>query len=115
MVSWLVLGWLHPGIAAELLVFEDKACGPCILFDRQVGHLYDKTDEAKSIPLRRVQFGAPVPESIGIKHDISVAPTFVLIDEGQEVGRFEGYTHDELFWMNLNYLINQLTNPVPAD
>ncbi len=94
--------------AAELLVVEDPACGPCILFDRQVGRIYPKTDEAAVAPLRRIPYGAPAPEPYAFIGESKVAPTFVLVEGGRELGRFEGYSSDELFWMNLTALLHEL-------
>lgn len=94
--------------AAELLLVEDPACGPCILFDRQVGQIYPKTDESTIAPLRRIAHGAPAPEPYGFVGEPKVAPTFVLVEDGRELGRFEGYSNDELFWMNLTALLHKL-------
>lgn len=95
-------------MAAELLVFEDPACGPCILFERQIGPIYPKTDEHRVAPLRRLPYGEPPEAPYAFVEAARVAPTFVLVDEGKELGRFEGYETDELFWMNLAHLMQQL-------
>lgn len=97
--------------AAELLVVSDRTCGPCILFERQVGILYGKTDEARLAPLRMLAYGRSPPDDYAFVGVPKVAPTFVLVDQGREVGRFEGYSGDELFWMNLTRLLQQLPQP----
>lgn len=94
--------------AAELLVVEDPRCGPCVLFDRQIGPIYPKTEEGKTAPLRQVAFGAPAPAPYAFIGQAKVAPTFVLVHEGREVGRIEGYSSDELFWMSLASLMQKL-------
>lgn len=95
-------------LAAELLLVEDPRCGPCILFDRQVRPIYSKTDEGRIAPIRRVGFGAPAPAPYAFIGQPKVAPTFVLVHEGLEVGRIEGYSSDELFWMSLASLMQKL-------
>ncbi len=35
-------------------------------------------------------------------------PTFVLIDEGKEVGRIEGYPGEDFFWGMLGKLLEKL-------
>lgn len=97
-----------PALAAELLVIEDPRCGPCLLFDQQIGPLYSKTDEGRVAPLRRIAYGAAVPAPYAFIGPARTAPTFVLVDRGREVGRFEGYSGDELFWMNLTALMQKL-------
>lgn len=94
--------------AAELILVEDPRCGPCILFDREIGLIYSKTDEGRTAPLRRLAFGAPAPAPYTFIGEIKVAPTFVLVHDGREVGRIEGYSSDELFWMSLASLMQKL-------
>lgn len=92
--------------ATELLIFYLEGCQPCIQFDKDVGKIYPKTEEAALAPLRHVPFGAS-PPNVELRGEINVAPTFVLIDNGQEMGRIEGYISDEAFWMSLTRLLNR--------
>ena len=94
--------------AAELVLVHDKHCGPCILFDREIRPIYSKTEEGRMAPLRQVAFGAPPPAPYAFIGQAKVAPTFVLVHEGHEVGRIEGYSSDELFWMSLASLMQKL-------
>lgn len=98
-------------VAAELLVVEDPRCPPCVLFEREVASLYARTDEGRRVPLRRLPYGVPPPPSYAYIGQPAVAPTFVLVDRGRELGRFEGYSSDELFWMNLTALLQQFPEP----
>lgn len=94
--------------AAELLMVGESFCGPCIQFDRQIGPIYSKTEEGRMAPLRKIAFGVPAPAPYAFVGQPKVAPTFVLVHEGREVGRIEGYASDELFWMNLASLMQKL-------
>lgn len=94
--------------AAELIVFEDTSCGPCILFEREVAAIYLNTAEGRRAPMRKQLLGAELPESLAFVAPVSIAPTFVLIDGGREIGRFQGYSGQELFWMSLAYLMQKL-------
>lgn len=106
----LVLCALNVGAAraAELLYVADRVCGPCILFERQIGPIYPKTEEADRAPLRMIPYGKPAPVPYAFIGQPAVAPTFVLVEDGRELGRFEGYENDELFWMNLARLMQAL-------
>lgn len=106
----LLAAGAHPAAAtaAELLVVEAPRCGPCLLFDREIGALYPKTEEGRLAPLRRVAFGFPAPEPHAFVGQAKVAPTFVLVEGGREIGRFEGYSNDELFWLSLAALMQKL-------
>lgn len=101
--------------AAELLYVGDARCAPCLLFDREIGPVYPKTAEARRIPLRRLAYGAPAPDPFAFIGQPRVAPTFVLVDQGRELGRFEGYSNDELFWMNLAALTQRLPGDAVPD
>ncbi len=94
--------------AAELLVFEEPSCGPCILFEREVAAMYSNTVEGRRAPMRKQLLGSPLPESLAFVAPVGLAPTFVLIHCGREVGRFQGYSSQELFWMSLAYLMQKL-------
>lgn len=97
--------------AADLLYVGDARCGPCLLFEREIGPIYPKTEEARRFPLRRVAYGQPAPQPYAFIGQPRVAPTFVLVEGGREIGRFEGYHSDELFWMNLAALLQQMPAP----
>jgi hypothetical protein len=109
LTLWIV-ATTFPGTveAAELVYVADRACAPCQLFDRQVRPLYAKTTEAALAPLRTLPYAGSWPARYAFIARPSVAPTFVLVDDGRELGRFEGYAGDELFWMRLTVLLRAL-------
>lgn len=102
------IGLAGTALGAELLYVSDPRCPPCQLFDQQIGPIYPKTDEAGRAPLRALQYGEPAPAAYAFIGQVRVAPTFVLVDQGREIGRFEGYSSDELFWMSLSVLMRGL-------
>ncbi|THD02173.1 hypothetical protein B1810_16790 [Panacagrimonas perspica] len=87
-----------------MLIVEDPACGPCKLFERQVGAIYMRTDESRRLPLRRVPLGTYLEAGVSFSQPIVRAPTFVIVEDRVEQHRFEGYSSDELFWMTLERL-----------
>lgn len=88
----------------ELLLVEDPACGPCKLFERQVGAIYMKTDVSQRLPLRRVPLSAYLEAGVSYSQPVDRVPTFVIVQDRVEQHRFEGYSSDELFWMTLERL-----------
>lgn len=94
--------------AAELLVFDDAHCAPCLQFAREIGPVYPKTDEGRRAPLRHLAHDAPLPAAYASIGTVRATPTFVLVEDGREVGRFEGYGGDELFWMRLAVQMQKL-------
>jgi thioredoxin-related protein len=107
LAALLMLSAVRAG-AAELVMFERAGCPYCARFNREVAPVYERTDEGKLAPLRRVDIHAPIPldlKSIAIER---ITPVFVLVDKGREVGRIRGYPGEENFWGLLANLIGQL-------
>ncbi len=91
--------------AAELLMVERYGCHWCERWNAEIGPIYPKTDEATRAPLRRAQIN-DLPENVEFASRPVFTPTFVLIDDGRELGRIEGYAGDEFFWFLLGQLLD---------
>jgi len=94
--------------AAELVMFERAGCPYCEQFDREIGPIYDKTDEGKAAPLRRVDIHAPIPPDLGAVTVERITPVFVLVDRGREIGRIRGYPGEDNFWALLAGMVTDL-------
>jgi hypothetical protein len=94
--------------AAELVMFESRLCDWCEAWDRDVDVVYNKTEEGRLAPLRRVELHAPRPEDLGAVDAVIYTPTFVLMDRGRELGRITGYPGEDHFWGLLAVLLQQL-------
>jgi len=96
----LVAGLLWPAcaFASELVMFERAGCPWCQRWDREVGVTYAKTSEARRLPLRRVDIHSGSTGGIVLASPVRYTPTFVVVDDGREVGRITGYINDESFW-----------------
>jgi hypothetical protein len=102
----------------ELVVFEDLRCTYCIIWEHDVGKIYEKTDEAKVLPLRRIDFHAPRPQDLQDVAAISYWPTFIVMHCGREFRRITGYNDADQFWGLLDEAIRSLeqvekTSPCP--
>jgi thioredoxin-related protein len=100
-----------PAQAAELLMFESDFCPFCEKWNDELGGVYPKTAEGKRAPLRRIDNDLPWPDDIGAVRPIRFTPTFVLVDEGAEIGRVTGYNSEDFFWGLLGELIKELPEP----
>lgn len=97
--------------ASELVMFDQTGCIYCQRWEQDVGRLYAKTDEAKKLPLRRINIRDQDKSGITLASPIRYTPTFVVIDNGREVGRITGYSSDDSFWGLLDALAAKLTQP----
>jgi hypothetical protein len=111
----LAAGLLCPALsnAAELVMFEQGGCVWCARWNRDVGPVYDKTAEAKLLPLRRVNIGQQAAAGIALDAPVRYTPTFVVVDNGREIGRITGYINDGAFWGLLDALEAKLEAAPP--
>ncbi len=94
----LSLSGLTLARASELVMFERDGCVWCQRWDRTIAPIYAKTDEARLLPLRRVDIDRQSADGIILAAPVRFTPTFVVVDQGREVGRITGYANDESFW-----------------
>lgn len=97
-----------PAGAAELLMFSERGCGWCARFEAEIGPIYPKTEEARRAPLRRIDLDAGLPAELAHLRPVSFTPTFVLLEDGREVGRIQGYPGEMHFWGLLGMLLERL-------
>ena len=98
--------------SAELVMFDSQGCEWCEAWDEEVGIIYDKTDEAKMLPLLRMDIDDERKGALTKIRPVMYTPTFVVMDNGQEVGRILGYPGEENFWGMLNVIISKMNASV---
>lgn len=106
--SLLLLALAVPAQAAELFMYRSAGCPYCAAFDRAIGPIYDKTDAGKRAPLRHVDLASRNQPAVALKSPVRFTPTFVLVHEGRELGRIEGYPGEDFFWGLLERLMAQV-------
>ena len=109
----LVLVAARPAVAQvsggdRLVMFEEKSCSYCVVWDRRVGTIYAKTDEARKLPLRRVELNVSRPADLRSIKNVHVAPTFVVMHCGREFQRITGYIGEDQFWGLLDAALHSL-------
>jgi hypothetical protein len=93
--------------AAELLMLRREGCPWCAAWDREIGPIYGKTDIGRRTPLRVLDLDRDRID-VALNTPVIYTPTFVLAEDGREVGRIEGYPGDHFFWGLLERLVQQL-------
>jgi len=96
-----------------LMMAEEPGCIWCARWNRDIAPIYDKTGEGAAAPLRRVDISEPFPDDITVARPINFTPTFVLLVDGAEVSRLEGYPGEDFFWGLLGQML--LNNDIPFD
>jgi protein-disulfide isomerase len=99
--------------AAELLMFDDPTCGWCRRWDAEIGPGYSRSPEGRQAPLRRIYIRDQSKAGVALARPVNATPTFVLVDEGQEVGRIAGYAGKDFFYPMLEELLRRIPAPAP--
>lgn len=95
----------------ELLMLEEDGCYWCEQWNEDIGGIYHKTEEGRRAPLRRLNIHDPLPASYGFLRKGNFTPTFVLVQNGREVGRIRGYPGADFFFPLLGQLLAKLRSP----
>lgn len=95
----------------QLMMAEEPGCIWCARWNAEIGPVYDKTGEGAAAPLRRVDITGPVPNDITLLRPVNFTPTFILLIDGQEVSRLEGYPGEDFFWGLLGQMLNNAEVP----
>ena len=91
----------------ELLMVTDKNCIFCIVWEKEIGKIYPKTDVAKQYPIKRIEikyFNENIPK--GLKK-ARVTPTFLFIKNEKVIGEILGYSNPEMFWWQVDEIIEK--------
>jgi hypothetical protein len=100
--------------AVELVMFRRDGCSWCAKWDREIGPIYPKTEFNLRAPVRQINLDRDRDPSF-VHAPIRYTPTFVLVENGKEVGRIEGYPGDEFFWVRLENLLKQSPRPASGE
>lgn len=105
-VSLLLAGPNNAAAETYLYMAEEDGCFWCGRWDKEISAIYPKTTEGEAAPLRRFDLHGPMPKDVALKSKVRFTPTFILVKDGTEVGRIEGYPGEDFFWPLLGELIS---------
>lgn len=94
-----------------LLMAEEPGCPWCAKWNKEISHIYPKTAEGKTAPLKRYDLHGEQPD-VTFRKRVHFTPTFILVQNGVEVGRIEGYPGEDFFWSLLSQMFSQANIPV---
>jgi len=97
--------------AVSLMMAEEPGCIYCARWIDEIGPIYPKTGEGAAAPLRRVDISDPIPADITLARRVTFTPTFILLKDGVEVQRLEGYPGEDFFWGLLGMMLDQADVP----
>lgn len=94
-----------------LLMAEEDGCYWCAKWNEEISHIYPKTAEGLAAPLQRYDVHSETPD-VTFEKRVLFTPTFILIDNGKEVGRIEGYPGADFFWGLLAMMFERAEIPL---
>jgi len=86
---------------------EEPGCIWCARWHHEIGPKYPKTSEGQAAPLRRINILDPIPDDIALSRRVNFTPTFILLVNGIEQSRIEGYPEEAFFWGLLGQMLEQ--------
>ena len=97
IVTLTVLLPLAATAEPRLLMAEEHGCYWCAKWNEEIAHIYPKTVEGRTAPLQRYDIHSETPDVEFVRR-VHFTPTFILVENGKEVGRIEGYPGEDFFW-----------------
>ena len=95
-----------------LIYVYSPDCGACRQFDGEVGAIYPKTNESVALPMEQVLIDDWQAKRHQLVECASAAvigtPTFLQIQNCQELDRITGYSDAELFWLGHRRMMNRI-------
>lgn len=96
--------------ALELVFFTRPGCPYCLKWEKELAPIYEKSEEGQRAPLRRWDLSEG-SSSYRLAYPVRYTPTFVLVENGVEIGRITGYINDDMFWGMLGKMLKDLPSP----
>ena len=107
-LNFLLISSIYSVNAKEnslMLMITDKSCLYCIVWEKQIGKIYPKTEIAKIFPLHRIEVKNFTNYKKYNLKKTNITPTFIFIKNAIEEGRIQGYTNQEMFWWQVDEII----------
>ncbi|KQI67420.1 hypothetical protein AN189_15905 [Loktanella sp. 3ANDIMAR09] len=98
----------------RLIMAEERGCIYCARWNAEIADIYPKTPEGRTAPLLRYDIQRDVAP-IELASRVVFTPTFVLVKDGMEIDRLEGYPGEDFFWGILGMMLNRADIPLKAE
>lgn len=89
----------------RLMMVRRRGCVYCAQWDREIGPDYARHAEGRAAPLLMVDVAGPYPDGLALDRTPWLTPTFILLRDGIEVVRVEGYPGADRFYRVLREMI----------
>ena len=90
----------------KLLMITADYCIYCQIWEKEIGKIYPKTDISKIFPLEKIELDEQSISSESVNYETKITPTFIFFKEKEEIGRIIGYSSAEMFWWQVDEILN---------
>ena len=90
-----------------LIMFDEPGCYWCEQWLEEIGPIYPKTLAGQAAPLSVIGISEKLPTGIELTSTPVYTPTFILTQNGKEVGKIEGYPGEDFFWWFLEEMLRE--------
>ena len=90
----------------KLLMITADYCVYCQIWEKEIGKIYPKTDISKIFPLEKIELDEQSISSESVNYETKITPTFIFFMEKEEIGRITGYSNAEMFWWQVDEILN---------
>ena len=90
----------------KLLMITADYCIYCQIWEKEIGKIYPKTDISKIFPLEKIELDEQSISSESVNYETKITPTFIFFKEKEEIGRITGYSSAEMFWWQVDEILD---------
>lgn len=105
-LSAVFVGLSEASDKLKLVFVTSEHCYYCKSWEADIGVIYNDTSYATVAELHRVDFSAVDFEFPHIADKVFGTPTFLIMDNKNEIGRIEGYSSKDLFFWSLSEYVS---------
>ena len=91
----------------KLLMITADYCVYCQIWEKEIGKIYPKTEISKSFPLERIELDEYLISNDSDNYETKGTPTFIFYKEKEEIGRIMGYSSAEMFWWQVDEILDR--------
>ena len=92
----------------ELVVLEVDGCIYCNVFRKRHLANYKASRQGKKIPIRFVNINDPAIGHLGLTQPVGIVPTFVVLQNNEEIGRIPGLVGHREFYAAIDHITKGL-------
>ncbi|PZO67175.1 MAG: SoxS protein [Paracoccus denitrificans] len=87
------------------MMITKPGCVYCRQWRRDIGQGYSANPLGRQLALFETDIDGPYPDGLALARRPYVTPTFILLRDGAEMGRMEGYVGRDEFWPMLGQMV----------